>query len=267
MILTSAIPVRKQPPLYQEFKQSLEALCEQTNGPFRLAECDASWEWPKRGVYVFFDSETDIAAMTPGRWYVTRIGTVGDCVGSSQTLWNRLRAHRGNTQGKYEGGGNHRGSVFRRHIGEALIQKEALEEEYPHWGMPHSQLPSEVETTTLREQEHPLEQRVSERIRQMPFLVVNIPGEPGPGCERVNIERNLISLVAQHRLRNPVLKQGETLRTHSPTPEIAQSDLWNVDHVNELYSQSVVDRFRQYIDTTIPPDADRGNSTANVSSR
>jgi hypothetical protein len=111
----------------------------------------------------------------------------------------------------------------------------------------------DLETTDLREQEHPLEQRVSERIRQMPFLVVNVPGEPGPNSERATLERNLISLVAQYRNRNPNLKNDDTLRSYSPTPEIARSDLWNVDHVSELYRQNTVLTFKQYIEQTEPP--------------
>lgn len=253
MILTTAIPVNQQPSLYRGFKQSLNQLKQSTGGPFTLNECTAEMNWPDRGIYIFFDPETDVVAHNPGRWYVTRIGTVGDCAGSSQTLWSRLRSHRGNLRGDYAGGGNHRGSVFRRHVGEALIERDGLENDYPYWGMPHSQLPDDLETTDLREQEHPLEQRVSERIRQMPFLVVNVPGEPGPNSERATLERNLISLVAQYRNRNPDLKNNDTLRSYSPTPEIARSDLWNVDHVSELYRQNTVLTFKQYIEQTEPP--------------
>jgi hypothetical protein len=37
-------------------------------------------------------------------------------------LWGRLRQHRGHLAGRDPGSGNHRASVFRRHVGAALIQ-------------------------------------------------------------------------------------------------------------------------------------------------
>ncbi|WP_434529955.1 hypothetical protein ACODNH_00615 (plasmid) [Haloarcula sp. NS06] len=95
--------------------------------------------------------------------------------------------------GKYAGGGNHRGSIFRLHVGRALIEKHGWHDEYPHWGEPNP----DAETTAVREQEHELEQRVSEYIRDLPFLWVDVPGKPGPECDRAVIESHTIAMVSR----------------------------------------------------------------------
>src|SRR6266545_6277097 len=66
--------------------------------------------WPTRGVYFFFErGELREDGHTPR---VVRVGTQAVSTGSKTTLWRRLALHRG---------GNHRASVFRRHIGSALL--------------------------------------------------------------------------------------------------------------------------------------------------
>jgi hypothetical protein len=252
MLLTS-IPLASQPQPYQEFHRALGRLADQTGGPWTLGEVSGQWNWPERGIYIFLNADSHRVAETVSQAYVTRIGTVGDCAGSSSTLWSRLRAHRGNTRGDYAGGGNHRGSVFRRHVGEALIEAEGLHDQYPHWGKTHAQLPDGMETTALRQQEHSLEQQVSQRIRSLPFLVVDVPGEPGPQSSRATLERNLIALVAQLRLRDPSLKRGCELQQQSPTPAIARSELWNVNHVNELFQSDTPRQFAEYVEQTASP--------------
>lgn len=62
----------------------------------------------------------------------------------------------GRIRGTYEGGGNHRGSVFRKRVGEAVIEREALHDEYPQWGEGSST------GRDLRLDELELERRVSE---------------------------------------------------------------------------------------------------------
>jgi len=49
-------------------------------------------------------------------------------------LWNRLRTHQGALSGTYEGGGNHRGSDFRKRLGEAIVERYGLHDEYHEWG-------------------------------------------------------------------------------------------------------------------------------------
>src|SRR6476619_3094517 len=92
----------------------------------RLAECTGRTGWPRRGVYFFFEPgearEDDRTAR------VVRVGTHG-LRPSKSTLWGRLSQHRGHTSGRYAGGGNHRGSIFRLHVGTALLTDDAWPDE------------------------------------------------------------------------------------------------------------------------------------------
>jgi hypothetical protein len=92
----------------------------------RLSDCTGRVRWPDRGVYFFFEPGELRRDGTPR---VVRVGTHAVSAGSRTRLWQRLRAHRGNRDGR----GNHRGSVFRRHVGEALLRRDQAT--HPSWGM------------------------------------------------------------------------------------------------------------------------------------
>src|SRR6056297_3257375 len=148
----------------------------------------SSMDWPDRGVYFFFASDEHRDAGDQLR--ITRIGTHAVSEGASTTLWDRLRTHRGANRGTYEGGGNHRGSVFRKRVGEAFVEKDDLEEQYPKWGVGSSA------GRELRLEELELERRVSEYVRDLPFLWVDVDDEPSPESDRGYIERNAIALTS-----------------------------------------------------------------------
>lgn len=205
----------------------------------------------------FFDHDTDPLVDPAEDWTITRIGTVGDSSGSTSTLWDRLRAHRGTVNSRYgEMGGNYRGSIFRRHVGQSIIEREDLHDEYPHWGVAHRNLPGDVSTSDIRTQEHQLEQRVSEYIRSLPFLVIDIPGEPGPDCDWAMIEKNLIALVSHARRTSPDLKKDDWLGYHSPRAEIAKTGLWNIQHVSSFYSDNIIRQVEPYVKGTDPVASD-----------
>jgi hypothetical protein len=63
---------------------------------------------------------------------IMRIGTHAVSKGSSSSLWHRLKNHKG----KEDLAGNHRGSIFRLHVGAALIKREGLS--CPSWGIGQS---------------------------------------------------------------------------------------------------------------------------------
>ena len=103
-----------------KFYQLLHRLENQVGGKQQLKDCDGYMDWPDRGIYFFFaaDEHRD----NGDHLRLTRVGTHAVSEGSSTTLWNRLRTHRGALNGTYVGGGNHRGSVVRERVGETLIE-------------------------------------------------------------------------------------------------------------------------------------------------
>src|SRR5262249_14219860 len=80
-----------------------------------LASCSGRLEWPARGVY-FFAEPGELRRSASEVPRIVRIGTHAVSAGSKATLWGRLRTHRGGLSGS----GNHRGSIFRQHVGAAL---------------------------------------------------------------------------------------------------------------------------------------------------
>jgi len=153
----------------------------------RLGDCTGYMDWPERGVYFFFAE--DKTRESTDQLRLTRIGTHAVSSGSGASLWNRLRTHRGANSGTYENGGNHRGSVFRKRVGEAMIERDSLHNEYPYWGDGSSA----SRERRLAELDH--ERRVSEYIRDLPFLWIDVDDEPGPESDRAYIERNALALV------------------------------------------------------------------------
>ena len=101
------------------FYDLLDELEEKVGGRRRLGDCHGKMDWPERGVYFFFEpGEMRSVKISCSR--VVRIGTHALKTGSSTALWKRISQHRGT---KSSGGGNHRGSVFRKLAGDAIGQK------------------------------------------------------------------------------------------------------------------------------------------------
>lgn len=219
----------------------LEAKVE---GKQRLADCIGYMDWPERGVYFFFAPNETRDSTDQLR--LTRIGTHAVSTGSGTSLWNRLRTHRGANSGTYEGGGNHRGSVFRKRVGEAMIERDGLHDEYPHWG----EGSSAGRDRRLAELSH--ERRVSEYIRDLPFLWIDVDDEPGPESDRAFIERNAIALVSNYQ-DEPLDPRGDDwLGQASPRSEISGSGLWNINHVSESYDPAFLDRLADAAEATVP---------------
>jgi hypothetical protein len=213
-------------------------------GKQRLGDCTGYQDWPDRGVYFFFgrDEHRD----TGGQHRLTRIGTHAVSAGSGTSLWNRLRTHRGANSGTYGGGGNHRGSVFRKRVGEALIERHDLHEEYPYWGEGSSA------DRDRRLDEHDLEQRVSDYIRDLPFLWISVDDEPGPESDRAYVERNAIALVSNFEKDALDRRDGDWVGRESPRQEIRDSGLWNINHVEADYDPAFLDRIAEAVEDTTP---------------
>lgn len=221
-----------------------ESLEERVGGVLHLRDCTGYMDWPDRGVYFFFAE--DETRNSSDQLRLTRVGTHAVSSGSGTSLWNRLRTHRGANSGTYDGGGNHRGSVFRKRVGEALVERHNLADEYPHWGVGSSA----GQERRLSEQD--MEERVSDYIRNLPFLWVSINDEPGPRSDRAYIERNAIALVSNYTKTPIDRRSAEWLGNDSPRVEIGQSGLWNINHVAEEYDPAFLDRLAEAVEETTP---------------
>jgi len=222
-----------------------ETLERRVGGMQRLADCDGYMDWPDRGVYFFFAPDQHRESSDQLR--LTRVGTHAISAGSSTSLWDRLRTHRGALSGTYEDGGNHRGAVFRKRVGEALIERHGLHDQFPAWGKGSSA------GRERRLNELELERRVSDYIRDLPFLWANVADQPGPESDRAYIERNAIALVSNYRKDALDPRPDEWLGTDSRSAAIRVSGLWNVDHVDETCDPAFLDRLAEAVEETTPP--------------
>lgn len=212
----------------------------------RLRGCHGRMDWPRRGVYFFFEpKEYRDDGKTPR---VVRVGTHALNQGSKSTLWGRLRQHRGYIGGSMPGGGNHRGSVFRRHIGLAILRKKKLESQYPRWGK------GQKAERKVRKQECAIEKIVSKHIRSMPFLWLEVDDTPGPDSKRGYIERNAISLLSNYG--KPIASEAIDSQSavwlghYSPREKVRGSGLWNSNHVDEDYEHDFLETLDYHINQT-----------------
>jgi hypothetical protein len=168
---------------------------------------------------------------------VVRVGTHALRQGSTSTLSGRLRQHRGVTSSS---GGNHRGSVFRQHVGRCLAVRHP-ELAVATWGVGAS-APAEI-----RAREHALEQVVSQTIGAMSVVAVPIDDDPGPASLRGYVERNAIALLSN--LGRPALDAPSPawLGRGSASAEIRGSGVWNVNHVRETHAPEFVERFAEIV--------------------
>lgn len=222
----------------------LTELEDRVDGKQRLGDCTGYMDWPERGVYFVFSR--DERRDRDNQHRLTRVGTHAVSTGSGTSLWNRLRTHRGANSGTYGGGGNHRGSVFRKRVGESLLERHGLHDEYPHWGEGSSA------DRDRRLSEHDHEQRVSDYIRDLPFLWIDVDDEPGPNSDRAYIERNAIALVSNFQKESLDSRRDDWLGRHSPRKEIQDSGLWNINHVEETYDPAFLDRVAEAVEDTTP---------------
>lgn len=199
--------------------ETIDLLELKVGGRRTLATATANSGWPSHGVYLFFEpGELRDDGFTPR---VTRVGTHALTATSRTSLWNRLSQHRGSLGGANPGGGNHRGSVFRRHVGTAIIARDGRTDS-DSWGH-GSDAPRAV-----RDQEAELERTVSAHIRAMPLLCLRVEDRH----DRSAIERDLIALLSN--LDRPPIDPASPgwLGNHADADAIRRSGLWNVHHVD-----------------------------------
>lgn len=224
-----------------QFYELLDTLRQKLGGERLLSTCTGSQDWPRQGVYFFFEPGEHRGSSTEPR--VVRVGTHAVARGARSTLWKRLRQHRGFLKGSFAGGGNHRGSVFRKHVGAAIIGRESRFSSLScTWGKGHS---APIET---RLAEHCLEQRVSGYIGSMPFLWLRVDDPAGPLSKRRSIEQNAIGLLsnaAKYQILDP--PSPTWLGYMCPNPAINASGLWNIDGVYGGYDAAFLEELKARI--------------------
>ena len=228
------------------FYALLQELALRTGGPRLLSDGNCKDGLPQRGVYFFFEpGELRADGKTPR---VVRVGTHAVSDGSKTNLWNRLSQHRGRVGGSHAGGGNHRGSIFRLHVGTALLNR-GLASAIPaqHWGSPNRQ-----EDPLQRAAEHRVEQEVSQYIRTMPFLWLAVDDPPTKHSDRKVIEANAIALLSNYRRVPMDPASSRWLGCWADREAVRNSDLWNVDHVAEEYNPAFLPLLQRYVITTAP---------------
>lgn len=212
-------------------------------GRVTLADCHGRMPWPARGVYFFFEPGEVRPDGTPR---VVRVGTHAVSAGSRTTLWHRLSQHRGKAS---DGGGNHRGSIFRRHVGAALLASgQCARPARSRWGEGGSAARS------VRLAEVPVEQAVSAHIRSMPFVWIEADDEPGVQSVRALIERHSIALLSGCSPSGKGADQPSPgwLGRASVAPEVRSSGLWNVRHVEDPYDPGFLDHLETLAKATRP---------------
>lgn len=197
---------------------------------------------PSRGVYFFFEPGEEASA---GRLRVVRVGTHALSAGSRSTLAQRLSQHRGSSRG-----GNHRGSIFRLLVGQALLASRH-DSTCPSWGVAGQlRLAAEKlqrDADTLRAIERPVEASVSAAIARMSIVAMGCDDEPGPHSLRGYVERNSIALLSLSHCSGAVRASQEWLGRHSNRQRVRDSGLWNQRHVGESPDSDFLDRFENIV--------------------
>lgn len=170
---------------------------------------------PSDGIYFFFEEgeRSEVAGTLVSR--VVRVGTHK----VDGRLPTRIRQHFGN---KNSLGGHKNGSVFRKHVGGALLRKQDLaDSRLEEWITQDGKSFPEVE------------EMVSRQLRSyFSFAWVPVPTKQ----ERLSLESGLIALLAQHRAGSP---STGWLGHSAFDSAIATSGLWNTQHLKSAVLSDV----------------------------
>ena len=216
---------------------SLNFLVQNSGGVRLLKECNGKLYWPSKGVYFIYDNaESSIIANGCPR--IVRVGTHAVSIGAKSTLWGRLKTHKGLNNG----GGSHRSSVFRLHVGNALINRDNLS--CDTWGV------GQNACKEIRQQELFVEEKVSEYIGDLGVAVLAVDDEASALSDRAYLERNIIALLSSinYSFEFPTTNW---LGLFSPKDMIRLSSLWNINCVRDSFDDRLFAKLNQYIDYTI----------------
>jgi hypothetical protein len=207
--------------------------------------------FPKRGVYFVFEGG-EARSDTGSGARVVRVGTHAIKSNARTSLWPRLSQHRGAAR---TGGGNHRGSIFRLLVGDAIIRRDGLRIE--SWGR-GSDVRTAAATLGLAREvvgeiERPVEAAVSSHIGEMQVLWVNVDDPAGPSSNRNYLELNSIALLSNYGRTALDRALPTWLGWHSSRPQVRESGLWNVREVDRSYDPEFLVHLDKAVQSTSPP--------------
>lgn len=214
-----------------------------------MADCHGRMNWPARGVYFFFeDGEQRTTSGSGPR--VVRVGTHAISATSTTTLWARISQHRGVAR---TGSGNHRGSVFRLLVGEALVRRDGPQ--VATWGEGSSLTEAArlhgLSRAAVQARELLVEVAVTRIIGAMHLVWVQVDDPPSTTSLRAVIERNAIALLSNFR-KEPIDPPSQAwLGFTSERERVRTSGLWNNNHVEERYDPAFLDALMEVAEATI----------------
>jgi hypothetical protein len=207
-------------------------------GTRTLATSNIYMEWPQQGVYFFFESGE--MRDNGKQMRVVRVGVSKYSESPQSPLWDRLREHRGTISGKFSGGGNHRISNFRYHVGGALINRDNLV--CPTWEK------LDITNTSIRKKEHALEKKVSDIISNMPFLWISTDRSLRPDQLNQFIKRNAVALLSNYNAEITLDRPSPAWLGHySPNESISLSGLWNYRNVDVVFNPKFLDYLEKLV--------------------
>jgi hypothetical protein len=199
--------------------------------------------FPERGVY-FFREPGERRPTKELTSRIVRVGTHAVSAGSKSTLWHRLRAHLGTQSGS----GHHRSSIFRLHVGAALLSRDRVK--IASWGVGSSVPPKVRSDPVAMQEEAAHEKRVSEYIGAMSLVWIDVPDAAGANSMRAMIEKNSIALLSNNLSPLEPTSTG-WLGSYSPRKEIRESHLWNLNYVDQLYDPRFLDHLQTAVARTV----------------
>jgi hypothetical protein len=164
---------------------------------------------PYSGIYTFFEHGETAPLDDTIVDRIVRVGTHN----KDGNFPGRIRQHYGNVNSL---GGNKNGSVFRKHLGGAIIRRQNPDDHRLfQWTKQMGDSYKEIET------------EVSQTLRQY-FTFVCFSVESGE--DRHNLERGLIAQLARYPLYQ---SSSQWLGHYAVSPEIAHCGLWNVQYTDD----------------------------------
>lgn len=163
---------------------------------------------PCNGIYAFFEVGETFQIDGDEHDRIVRIGThIKD-----NRLRNRIRQHYGN---KHSLKGNKNGSVFRKHLGGALMRRDNPKD---------SRLVDWLTQNGLSFLE--VEEKVSYELRNN-FTFTCWPVNTGE--ERLTLEKGLVALLSRHPIGSPT---KDWLGNYAYDTVISRCGIWNVQHTD-----------------------------------